>query len=150
MSIFTAAMILKQLHMLKASECVSYDKLETLIKTNFRINRPSDQSQVDFIKQFCTDYNAGRWTKYLAGREERRRFYLSSEWLSLKKRAIRLYGNKCMACGTTKDTSVDHVLSRYTNPELELDINNLQILCLSCNINKSSDSTDYRKSSKEK
>ena len=40
---------------------------------------------------------------------------------------------------------VDHIKPRSKHPELELDINNLQILCKDCNLGKSNtDSIDYR------
>jgi 5-methylcytosine-specific restriction endonuclease McrA len=40
---------------------------------------------------------------------------------------------------------VDHILPRSKFPELELDIDNLQVLCEECNLAKSNiDTTDWR------
>ena len=50
-----------------------------------------------------------------------------------------------MVCGSTERIHVDHIKPRSKYPELELDINNLQVLCEDCNIGKSNiDETDWR------
>lgn len=59
------------------------------------------------------------------------------------------YGGRCLCCGrSAKDgikLHVDHVKPRKTHPELELDPNNLQLLCEPCNLSKSArDMTDWR------
>jgi 5-methylcytosine-specific restriction endonuclease McrA len=64
--------------------------------------------------------------------------FTTHEWFSL----VALYGNKCLACGASKDISIDHVvpLSKGgTN-----DITNLQPLCRACNSSKGTNATDYR------
>ena len=60
-----------------------------------------------------------------------------------------MYGNKCSCCGASSSDDVtlhvDHIKPRSTNPELSLDINNLQILCEPCNIGKINQwDTDWR------
>lgn len=69
-------------------------------------------------------------------------FYQSDEWRRLRYRAIKLYGRKCMCCNrTAKDHGivihVDHIKPRSKFPRLELDIQNMQILCEDCNMGKS-------------
>jgi 5-methylcytosine-specific restriction endonuclease McrA len=76
-------------------------------------------------------------------------FLESFEWRKLRMVALTKYGNVCQCCGMSpKDgivIHVDHIKPRKTHPELALDINNLQILCESCNHGKSNwDSTDWR------
>lgn len=73
-------------------------------------------------------------------------FYASPEWLELKKKILHLYGHKCMRCGTTKmEMHVDHILPRSRYESLQLDANNLQVLCRDCNKEKSNKhETDYR------
>lgn len=74
-------------------------------------------------------------------------FYLTREWRELRYSIFAKQGNKCQCCGSTSfPLHVDHIKPRSIHPELELDPNNLQILCESCNIGKSNkDATDWRK-----
>lgn len=73
-------------------------------------------------------------------------FYQSREWRALRQRVFAVWGYECMKCGIThKGMHVDHILPRSKYPELELEFNNMQILCQSHNIEKSNtDYTDYR------
>lgn len=77
-------------------------------------------------------------------------FYLSDEWRTVRYRALVLHGGACQCCGATAKTSgrpmhVDHVKPRSKYPELQLEINNLQVLCEDCNKGKSAwDETDWR------
>lgn len=71
--------------------------------------------------------------------EESHRFLSSFEWKRLRMQAFNTYGNRCQCCGAdarTTTLNVDHIKPRYTHPELQLDINNLQILCSDCNKGK--------------
>lgn len=76
-------------------------------------------------------------------------FYLSKEWRELRYKAIIIYKRMCFCCGATnKQIHVDHIKPRSKYPELELDLNNLQLLCVDCNLGKSNkDETDWRKNS---
>jgi hypothetical protein len=72
-------------------------------------------------------------------------FYNSSNWRNIRLMVFDMYGNKCLKCGNEDFLEVDHIKPRSLYPELELDINNLQILCKSCNIKKSNkNEIDYR------
>ncbi|ARD22892.1 MULTISPECIES: HNH endonuclease [Shewanella] len=76
-------------------------------------------------------------------------FYNSKKWNDLKAEAFERYGNKCACCGRSPEHNVimhvDHIKPRSKHPELELDINNLQILCEHCNTGKSDKfETDWR------
>lgn len=66
-------------------------------------------------------------------------FYETREWRELRYRILRKYGFKCMACGAVPPPAlhVDHVKPRSKFPHLELDENNLQVLCEDCNLGKS-------------
>lgn len=76
-----------------------------------------------------------------------RNFYSSREWLGLRYEVLLKYGRTCMCCGVeAKPPHVDHIKPRSKHPHLELDINNLQVLCHDCNMGKSNvDETDWRK-----
>jgi len=137
MDIFRAATILKQLHMIKGSDIISETYITKEIESNFRLEKPETESHNQFYSRFVQDFALGKYTAYLCGREARRRFYLSPAWLSLKKHIMDTHEKRCVLCGTQKDLSVDHKLSRYKHPELELDPSNCQILCRACNIKKS-------------
>ena len=75
-------------------------------------------------------------------------FYQSKEWREVRYKAFKLHGRKCLCCGESPPNTVlhvDHIKPRSKYPELELDINNLQILCKDCNLGKSNyDCIDYR------
>jgi len=76
-------------------------------------------------------------------------FYWSREWRAIRYLALKRHGASCLACGrSAKDgiiIHVDHVKPRSKYPELELNVNNLQILCEDCNLGKSNiDETDWR------
>lgn len=76
-------------------------------------------------------------------------FYSSEPWLRIRYEALRIHGARCQCCGRSRHDNltmhVDHIKPRSRFPNLELDINNLQILCNECNIGKSNtDSTDWR------
>jgi 5-methylcytosine-specific restriction endonuclease McrA len=68
---------------------------------------------------------------------------LYSRWKHACKMALHKY-RYCFKCKSILGLEIDHVKSRYTNPELEYDILNSQYLCKKCNQLKSSDSVDYR------
>lgn len=76
-------------------------------------------------------------------------FLLGYAWRSLRMKAIKIYGRECMCCGASKENgaviNVDHIKPRAKNPELALDLSNLQILCHECNHGKGNwDETDWR------
>ena len=72
-------------------------------------------------------------------------FYESEEWLKLSFEVLAFYGRKCMCCGDPSSPEVDHIKPRSKRPDLELDFNNLQVLCYQCNAGKGDwDQTDFR------
>lgn len=76
-------------------------------------------------------------------------FYESPEWLRLRYAVLKKHGACCQCCGqratANNPIQVDHIKPRSIFPGLALDINNLQVLCRSCNMGKSNrDLTDWR------
>jgi len=78
------------------------------------------------------------------------KFYKSEQWIQLRYKVLSIFQAKCMCCGRTPSEhgiviNVDHIKPRSKYPELELDINNMQILCSSCNWGKGNqDATNWR------
>ena len=74
-------------------------------------------------------------------RKQAREFYMDRPWRELRYQALKKYGRECACCGAHPGGGivlhVDHIKPRSKYPELELDINNLQILCEDCNLGKS-------------
>lgn len=69
-------------------------------------------------------------------------FYWSDEWRTCRMKTLRKYGYSCMACGRSPKIHrivihVDHIKPRSKYPALELDQDNLQVLCEDCNLGKS-------------
>lgn len=78
-----------------------------------------------------------------------REFFASDEWRKLRYLALKLHGAACQCCGATRQSGailhVDHIKPRSKYPELELEVDNLQILCVDCNRGKGAwDETDWR------
>lgn len=68
-------------------------------------------------------------------------FYSTREWRELRADAFIKYGRHCCLCGRGVEHGivlhVDHIKPRSKYPHLELDLDNLQILCEDCNLGKS-------------
>lgn len=76
-------------------------------------------------------------------------FYNSQPWRELRYQVLSHYDNRCQKCGATKTDGaviqVDHIKPRSKYPELELEFDNLQVLCRDCNMGKSNKfEDDYR------
>lgn len=79
-------------------------------------------------------------------------FYSSKEWRALREWALNHYGRKCMhpKCkfGPIKsdtDLHIDHIKPKAKFPDLALDKDNVQVLCVLCNRTKSDRGMkDYR------
>lgn len=72
-------------------------------------------------------------------------FYKSWDWKKLRYETLKKYGAMCMLCGSDYRIVVDHIKPRSRFPELELDPDNMQVLCNECNMGKGNkDYTDFR------
>lgn len=66
-------------------------------------------------------------------------FYYSDAWRELRYKILRKFGFKCLSCGMKPPEvvlHVDHIKPRSKFPELELESDNLQVLCEACNMGK--------------
>ncbi|HYE41718.1 MAG TPA: HNH endonuclease [Ramlibacter sp.] len=77
-------------------------------------------------------------------------FLKSKAWKRLRFQALKKYGMRCQACGASPASgavlNVDHILPRRLFPEMALQLDNLQVLCGTCNEGKGNwDMTDARK-----
>lgn len=72
----------------------------------------------------------------------------TKSWKYLREKTFELQGDRCLCCGTKSATMhIDHIKPKSRYPHLEFMIDNLQVLCPSCNKKKSyTDETDYRRS----
>ena len=79
-------------------------------------------------------------------------FYASKEWRRLRVKILEKYECRCMMCGRSPKEyrvviHVDHIKPRASHPKLELDEDNLQLLCEDCNLGKGyTYKTDWRPS----
>ena len=73
--------------------------------------------------------------------KQTQKFYNSQAWKETRYEVLRRDGGACQCCGARASDGVrihvDHVKPRSKYPELQLDINNLQVLCEDCNFGKS-------------
>ncbi len=90
----------------------------------------------DIAPEVITD-----WTSLPFKEDKPKDFLQTHGWRVLRLQAFEKYGSRCACCGkSAKDGAVlhvDHIKPRSLYPELERDINNLQILCCDCNMGKS-------------
>lgn len=93
-----------------------------------------------------TEKHFGRAEPYLSycppqmskiSKKERRDFFASWEWLTLRAMAEAIFIKKCLCCGTVKNLQLDHIYPISLYPEKKLDPGNLQYLCKRCNSYKS-------------
>ena len=67
-------------------------------------------------------------------------FYATDEWRKLRWRVLSQSDGKCLMCGRNSSHGivlhVDHIKPRSKYPALELEIENLQVLCEDCNLGK--------------
>ncbi len=76
-------------------------------------------------------------------------FYSSHEWAKIRYKVLKRSNGRCELCGRSSADGVklhvDHIKPRHRYPHLSLDINNLQVLCQTCNWGKyGEDETDWR------
>lgn len=98
-----------------------------------------------------TNYDEWLIRLYIAGEHNvfarnKKMFYSHPAWIRLRKQVLDHYGCRCMKCGYEDASNcVDHIKPRSKFPELELDFNNMQVLCSMCNLIKSNRNyIDYR------
>jgi hypothetical protein len=77
-------------------------------------------------------------------------FFSSPEWRRVRYEALKGADGVCQCCGAPpqrdKPLHVDHIKPRSRFPDLALDPDNLQVLCVDCNLGKgASDQTDWRR-----
>ena len=72
--------------------------------------------------------------------EKAQQFYSSPEWDLIRRQVIKQKGRVCAECGLrimkTNDITVDHIKPRSKYPDLALTMDNLRVLCRSCNSKK--------------
>jgi 5-methylcytosine-specific restriction endonuclease McrA len=77
-------------------------------------------------------------------------FYMTRGWRRARYMALKRYGRQCACCRRTPNQHsvalhVDHIVPRSWNPQLALNISNLQVLCEDCNLGKgASDKITWR------
>lgn len=81
------------------------------------------------------------------------KFYLTEEWIEIRKVVLEKFGRRCMRCGVNPPIiHVDHVLPRRIFPDLSLCVDNLQVLCPDCNklkLNQHGPEWDFRENKME-
>jgi len=78
-------------------------------------------------------------------KQQKRKFYKSNEWNALRLKALERDNHECQECKRQgkvytnhhdpdkhKRLDVDHKKEIYTNPELALELDNLETLCVRC------------------
>ena len=117
------------------TEITTKKRLEgELIQKRRRLNRLKNDLKCfeTEIKQLADDLLNDDQLNFILGAK----FYTSVEWRKLREEVLQDNTNICFICGNKKDLTIDHIKPRSKYPKLALKINNLQILCRSCNSSK--------------
>ena len=100
----------------------------------------------EYIKEYHANYSHLNRVKFYESQTKRREIKKHSE-KPLKpkqwKELLSFYNNVCLACGSDKNITIDHVIPLILGGQHT--INNVQPLCKSCNSKKSTKIIDYRK-----
>lgn len=109
-------------------------------------NIPEKRKQATFYRRQRKNNSTPKTKKNFKRARSGADFYRTDSWRKLRYKVLAYYGSKCMLCKTEKGSMhVDHIKSRSKFPQLELDFNNLQVLCRDCNMGKSAwDDHDFR------
>ena len=63
-------------------------------------------------------------------------FYSSRPWYKARARVLKACDYRCAMCSVSvygkHMAHVDHIVARKARPDLALDLNNLQVLCVKC------------------
>jgi 5-methylcytosine-specific restriction endonuclease McrA len=128
----------------------SYSALELVVVASAKLNKTvrgdiHPHSQIRHLCKIIKQKNKKPVNKCRTMKD----FYSSRTWKIPRYQAFEKYGNRCQCCGATPNDGValhvDHIKPRSVNPELAMDLNNLQILCEDCNIGKINQfDTDWR------
>ena len=70
--------------------------------------------------------------------EKLHRFYNSKTWKLIKEQVYKTYVHMCPVCGSEDNLRIDHIKPVRHYPSLIANMNNLQILCNDCNLEKGS------------
>ena len=123
----------------------SMSQISSLAKS---LNLSPSVGLVKIVEQYVAENNIQ--LNYVVGHKTARKFLdtllvgkvsnlKQSKWQKLRYQAFVKYGNVCACCGPKDGVKmhVDHIKPKSIYPELEYELDNLQILCSECNIAKS-------------
>lgn len=82
------------------------------------------------------DPNTLRWIERLIREDKLVRFYQSGKWRAIRKRALERDHYECQRCAKhgryRSAQNVHHLQEVKLRPDLALDINNVESLCIKC------------------
>ena len=94
------------------------------------------KARLDYAKQ--PEVYKARWHNRRARLQGNGGDFTPRQWAHL----VLAYGGICLCCAQRKPLTADHVIPLSKGGLI--DINNIQPLCLSCNVRKGTKTTDYR------
>lgn len=104
--------------------CKRNPERASLYKSKYRANHRIQRQEADLIRKEQLKANGGNIT--------------FGEWNNL----LELYNHKCLACESTENLSMDHIIPLSKGGRHSID--NVQLLCVSCNSHKGTKTIDYR------
>lgn len=132
-------------HSIELADLDVYNVVEQLESVGYFFPQSALLSENSIIEWIIDNYNIYRRSNVLRKNKgvdysylvKSKEFFYTEEWKLLRVDVFQKYGRKCLRCGKSQNLHIDHILPRSKYPELELDFDNLQVLCNSCNDKKS-------------
>lgn len=114
-------------------------------------NMPTDKAgyRAMVISEFQRIHDTGEDPVKVERTKEDQDFTKTKSWRELRYIALSNSEGMCNLCGASAHDGailhVDHIIPRSVRPDLQEDLDNLQVLCADCNVGKSNyDSEDWR------
>ena len=131
---------------------VEYVRMDASIKECIervrQSNRPDKEDVIQTIKRWFNKYREETTAEGYKTEEEKRRFYKSSGWNKLRQAALKRDNHECQECkrqgrvhvdsikeeGKRKsiELNVHHIQEIEHYPEMAMELDNLETLCLNC------------------
>jgi hypothetical protein len=110
-------------------------RLKHILKEHARINNVTYFD--GYLEAMCLRYVEENNLHLVETCPDKSKRIVGAQWNDLRSLLFKTVDNICAKCGSTNNLQADHVYPVSFFPEKQLDINNLQILCRTCNLEKS-------------
>ena len=124
-------------------DCYTYNKLDKFVRTKEQIEsqrekilgrKYSESHKLAISEGLQKAAKEGRhlWVKNNVRHKEQERCY--TKYKLWKAQVFKKYNNKCNRCEKNQRLHCHHIMDFHQHPELRYDVNNGELLCISCHM----------------